>query len=104
MTDKIKYVRDIQIIKSEDEPGIVLIKAIGLAEIRKLVAPVLIPGKNNNISEEGIYELDFRLDSAESVFINVDLEVDVELRIKNLPQCVKAVKINASENCDIELI
>ena len=81
-----------------------MIKAKGIAEIRKLISPVLVPGKNINLCEDGIYELDFKLDAEESAFIDLELEVEVELRIKNLPEGIKAVKIIASENSDIELI
>ena len=35
---------------------------------------------------------------------DVELEVDVVFRIKNLPDWVQGVKINAEENSDIELI
>ncbi len=104
MTDKIRYVRDIQIIKSNRDPGIILIKAKGIAEITKLIAPVLVPGENKNLCEDGIYELELKFDPTENKGLSVDLEVEVELRIKNLPASIKAVKIIASENSDIELI
>jgi hypothetical protein len=104
MTDVIRYVKDIQIIKSEKEPGQILIKAKGIAEISKVLAPMLVPGKNNNLSEEGIYELEFKFDSPETGGMSYEIEMDVELRIKNLPPGIKGIKINASENSDIELI
>jgi hypothetical protein len=34
----------------------------------------------------------------------VDLEVDVVFRFNNLPSWVKAIKVNATDNSDIELI
>ena len=40
MTNKIKYVRDIQIIKGAENPELILIKAKGIAEITKLIDPV----------------------------------------------------------------
>lgn len=104
MSDKIRYVQDIQIVKNDDEPDLIAIKAKGIAEIRKLVAPVLVPWEYQEIPEDGIYELDFRLDTTEEEYTDVKLEVDVVFRIKNLPDWVKGVKINASENSDIELI
>jgi hypothetical protein len=104
MTDVIRYVKDIQIIKSEKDPGQILIKAKGVAEINKVLAPVLVPGKNNNLSEEGIYELEFKFDSPETGGMAFEIEMDVELRIKNLPPGIKGIKITASENSDIELI
>jgi len=104
MTNKIKYVRDIQIIKSAENPELILIKAKGIAEITKLIAPVLVPGENKNLCEDGVYELELKFDPAEDEGLSVDLEVEVELRIKNLPASIKAVKIIASENSDIELL
>ena len=104
MTDKIKYVTDIQIIKSAKEPGFVMVKAKGIAAIDKLIAPVLRPGKNQNFSDDGIYELEFLLDSRNERDLDVEILVDVELRIKNLPDNVKGLKIIASENSDIELL
>jgi len=104
MNDKIRYVRDIQIVKDDAEPDLMAIKARGIAEIRKLIAPVLVPREYRVVPEDGIYELDFRLDTTDEEFTNVELEVDVVFRIKNLPGWVKGVKINASENSDIELI
>lgn len=104
MTDKIKYVTDIRIIKSETEPGFLMIKAKGIAAIDRIIAPVLRPGKNENLSEDGIYELEFILDSRNERDYNVDIIVDVELRIKNLPENIKGLKIIASDNADIELL
>jgi hypothetical protein len=104
MSDKIRYVRDIQIVKNDAEPDLMAIKARGVAEIRKLIAPVLVPREYQEIPDDGIYELDFRLDTTDKEYTYVELEVDVVFRIKNLPAWVKGVKINASENSDIELI
>ncbi|MCD4725647.1 MAG: hypothetical protein K8R63_12470 [Bacteroidales bacterium] len=104
MSDKIRYVRDIQIVKNDAEPDLMAIKAKGVAEIRKLIAPVLVPREYQEIPDDGIYELDFRLDTTDKEYTDVELEVDVVFRIKNLPAWVKGVKINASENSDIELI
>lgn len=104
MNDKIRYVRDLQIVKDDAEPDLMAIKARGIAEIRRLIAPVLVPKDYTSIPEDGIYELDFRLDTTDKQFTDVELEVDVVFRIKNLPDWVKGVKVNASENSDIELI
>jgi hypothetical protein len=104
MNDKIRYVRDIQIVKDDAEPDLMAIKARGIAEIKKLIAPVLVPRNYGEAPSDGIYELDFKLDESDREYANVELEVDVVFRIKNLPDWVKGVKINASENSDIELI
>jgi len=34
----------------------------------------------------------------------VEIVIETELRIKNLPDNIKAIKIKASENTDIELL
>lgn len=104
MKDKIRYVRDIRIVKDDTEPDLMAIKARGIAGIRRLIAPVLVPRKYSTIPEDGIYELDFRLDDTDNQYTDVELEVDVVFRIKNLPAWVKGVKVNATENSDIELI
>lgn len=104
MTDKIRYVKDIQLIKSDKEPGLIQIKAKGIAYISELVVPVLVPGKNETISDDGIYELEFRFDSPGTEGMIMEIEIKTELRIKNLPDNIKAIKIKASDNADIELI
>lgn len=104
MNDKIRYVRDIRIVKDDAEPDLMAIKARGIAEIRRLIAPVLVPREYSTVPEDGIYELDFTLDDADNQYTDVELEVEVVFRIKNLPAWVKGVKVNATENSDIELI
>ena len=104
MKDKIKYVKDIQIVKSDKEPGLIQIKAKGIAYISELVVPVLVPGKNETIADDGIYELEFKFDSPGTEGMIVEIEIKTELRIKNLPDNIKAIKIKASDNADIELI
>ena len=100
----VRYVKDIQIVKEDSEPDLLAVKARGIAEIKRLISPVLVPRKYESEPEDGIYELDFLLDDTDKEFTNVELEVDVVFRFKNLPEWVKGVKINASENSDIELI
>ena len=104
MSDKIRYVRDIQIVKHDNEQDLMAIKAKGIAEIEKLIVPVLVPWEYPEIPKDGIYELDFRLFGTEEEYTDVELEVEVVFRINKLPGWVKGVKINASENSDIELI
>lgn len=104
MNDMVRYVRDIQILRDKEEPGFMAIQAKGIAEIRKLIAPVLVPKNYTTIPDDGIYELDFRLDQSDKEFTNVELDVNVVFRITNLPGWVKGVKIIAAENSDIELI
>ena len=102
--NEITYVKEIRIIREPSEPDLMAIKAKGIATIKKLIAPRLIP--KNDVSEpaDGIYELDFRMQEGREDLTNVDIEVEVIVRIKNLPAWVKGVKINASDNSDIELV
>ena len=78
MTNKIKYVRDIQIIKSAENPELILIKAKGIAEITKLIAPVLVPGENKNLCEDGVYELELKFDPVESHRANLMYKAGVK--------------------------
>ena len=104
MKDTIRFVKDIRIVKEDAEPDLMAIRARGIAELKKLIAPVLVAREYDTIPEDGIYELDFVLDSTGEEMTNVELEVDVVFRVKSLPKWVKGVKINAAENSDIELI
>ena len=104
MNGKIRFVKDIRIIKEDTEPDLMAIKAKGIAELKKLIAPVLVPREYKEIPEDGIYELDFMLDSTGEELTNVELDVEVVFRVKSLPEWVKGVKINAAENSDIELL
>lgn len=102
--NKIRFVKDIRIVKEDAEPDLMAIRAKGVAELKKLIAPVLVPREYKDIPEDGIYELDFVLGDTGEEYTNVELEVDVVFRVKEMPDWVKGVKINASENSDIELI
>jgi uncharacterized ferritin-like protein (DUF455 family) len=102
--NEITYVKEIRIIREPAEPDLMAIKAKGVATIKKLIAPRLVPKSYDTESSDGIYELDFTLDETHQEFIDVELEVDVVFRIKNLPAWVKGVKVNAAENSDIELL
>ncbi len=104
MNDTIRFVKDIRIVKDDNEPDLMAIKAKGIAELKKLIAPVLVPKKYDQIPEDGIYELDFELENTSEEMTNVELEVEVVFRVKSMPDWVKGVKINAEENSDIELI
>jgi len=104
MKNEITYVKDIRIQKEASEPDLMAIKARGIASIKKLIAPVLVPRKYDTEPADGIFELDFAMDDAHEEFVDVELEVEVVFRIKNLPEWVKGVKINAVENSDIELL
>ena len=104
MKNEITYVKDIRIVKETTEPDLMAIKAKGIATLTKLIAPVLVPKNYDVIPEDGIYELDFSLDETHEDCVDVELEVEVVFRVKNMPDWVKGVKINAAENSDIELL
>jgi hypothetical protein len=104
MKNQITYVKDVRILKETAEPDLMAIKARGIASLKKLIAPVLVPRNYDIVPIDGIYELDFTLDEAHEDYVNVELEVEVVFRVKNLPDWVKGVKINAAENSDIELL
>ena len=104
MNKEIKYVKDIRIFKEADEPDLMAIKARGIACLKNLVAPVLVPREYSDAPADGIFELDFTVDESHDEYVDVELEVDVVFRIKNLPDWVKGIRINAAENSDIELI
>jgi hypothetical protein len=104
MKNRIKYVKRIQLNKSTTEPDLLAIKATGIAEISMKSAPVLIPRHYKGTPKDGIYELDFLMQESQEDLTNVEIEVEVVVRIKNLPKWVRGVKINASDNSDIELL
>jgi hypothetical protein len=104
MKSRIKYVRRIQVVRDQEEPGLLAIKAQGVADLKMPLNPVLVPRKYDTAPEDGIYELDFKLDESGQEYTGVELEVEVVVKLKNLPAWVKGVKINADENSDIELV
>jgi hypothetical protein len=104
MKNEITYVKDIRILKEAAEPDLMAIKAKGIASVKRLIAPVLVPRIYESAPADGIFELDFTLDETHEDFLDVELEVEVVFRIKNLPDWVKGVKVNAAENSDIELL
>lgn len=104
MNDKIRYVNRIQVVKDNQEPGLMTIKAEGTADIRILSNPVLVPREYAEAPEDGIYELDFQLSPTEEQFTEIEMEVNVIFRIGKVPDWVRAVKINASDNADIEVV
>ncbi len=103
--EKIRYLKDVRVIREETDPEMLAIKATGIAQLKHLLSPVLIAGEQNDVStNDGVYELDFVLGQTGVDAVDVEMEVDVVFRMKNIPDWVKAIKINALENSDIELI
>ena len=105
MSKKVKLVKHVKIVKDEPESNLMAVKASGIAVLQQLFTPALVTSKKyDDPPEDGIYELDFVLGTTAPDSIEVNLEVDVVFRFNNLPSWVKGIKVNASENSDIELI
>jgi hypothetical protein len=104
MSNKVRFVRNIQIVTDSSDQEKVAIKARGVAELKMKINPVLIPKLYVTAPPDGIFELDFKLDEKDDAYTDVDMEVEVVLYIRNLPGWVKGVRINAAENSDIELL
>ena len=105
MNGIIKFVKDVQVFREESEPGLLAVKATGVAELHRMLAPVLVSShKYDNAPRDGVYELDFVLGAMQDEMTEVEMEVDVVFKFKKLPKWVKAIKVNATENSDIEII
>jgi len=103
--DKIKYIKNITIVREEAEPDLMLIKATGIADLKSILTPNLISAKPDaEPAKDGIYELDFVLGKTGNDSINVEMEVDIVFRMNKIPSWIKGIKINAAENSDIELL
>ena len=105
MNGIIKFVKNIQIIRENTNPDLFAVKATGVAELQRMLAPVLVSSRNyENAPKDGVYELDFVLGAAQDEMTEVEMEVDVVFRFKKIPKWVKAIKVNATENSDIEIL
>ena len=104
MKSRVKYIRRIKIIRDDSETGLIGIQAEGIADLLTSLQPVLVPRKKDKDPDDGIYELDFTMEEGTQEHKDVEIEVNVILRLKNIPDWVKGFRINAEENSDIELI
>lgn len=104
MKNRIKFIRRIQVIRSGDEPGLIAIRANGLADLTLPLNAYLAPCSTESIPDDGIMEMDFRLAEDGGYVSDIELDVEVVVRIKDLPDWVRGFRINAEENSDIELI
>jgi len=104
MEGNVKYIRNIRIIREEHEPEIMAVRASGIARLSALPRPVLVPREYEDEPGDGIMELDFAFVGEAENQLDVEMEVDVVLKLKNLPAWVRGLRINATENSDIELI
>jgi hypothetical protein len=104
MKSKIKYINRIQVIRDTSEPGLLAIRVAGIADLKSVLQPVLVPKDYKTEPDDGIFELDFKVEEGETGIEDVDLEVEVVIRLRNIPDWVKGIRINAEDNSDIELI
>lgn len=104
MNNKIRYVKEVRIVKDSEERDLVAVKVKGLINIKKLIAPVLVPLEYREEPADGLFELDCIMNEVHDDFIDVELDVEVIFRINDVPKWVKGFKINAAENSDIELL
>jgi hypothetical protein len=103
--EKVKLIKGIRIVRDQEEPKIMAVKATGIAELKHLLSPILVSASNpEKPSSDGIYEMDFVLGDSGDQPTEVEMEVDVVFRFKNLPEWVKGIKVNARDNSDIELL
>jgi hypothetical protein len=102
---RIRLVKNIRIISETNEPDLKAIQATGIAELEYLPTPALVKARDyKKPPEDGIYELDFVLGNTAGDPVNVEMEVNVVFRLKEMPDWVKGIKVNARENSDIELL
>jgi hypothetical protein len=104
MKSRIKYISRIQVIRDNTEPGLLAIRVGGIADLNTVLQPILVPKKYDSEPEDGIFELDFKVEEEENGISDVELEVEVIIRLKNIPDWVKGIRINAEDNSDIELL
>lgn len=104
MDGSLKYVKNLRVVKPESEPGIMAVTANGVAAINRQYRPVLVPRQYKNPPEDGILEMDFVLIPSEGEISDIEMEVNIIFKIKDLPTWVKGLRVNAAENSDIELI
>jgi len=104
MSGNLKYVKNLRVIKPESDPGLMAVTANGVAEINRQYRPVLVPRQYKDAPEDGILEMDFVLIPSEDEISDIEMEVNIVFKIKDLPPWVKGLRVNAAENSDIELI
>jgi hypothetical protein len=104
MSASIKYIRKIELTKQDGEQELLSLKAKGLAEISNIYRAVLVPKDTTYIPGDGILELDFMMLPESGGPRNVEMEVNIVYKLKDLPAWVRGIRVNASENSDIELI
>jgi hypothetical protein len=104
MSGNLKYVKNLRVVKPDSDPGLMAVTANGIAEIDRQYRPVLVPRQYKEEPADGILEMDFVLIPSDGKISDIEMEVNIIFKIKDLPPWVKGLKVNAAENSDIELI
>jgi hypothetical protein len=103
--NKIKYLKDLVVLRDEKYPELIQLKIAGIARLKHLLAPIIASVNEQDLSPvDGIYELDLMLSDTDGESLDVDLEMNVVIQLKNLPNNVKAIRVNAEDNSEIEII
>jgi hypothetical protein len=102
---KIKLLKGLMVQRDQENPELVQLRVTGITGLKQLLSPVIASvEKHDKSSGEGIYEFDLLLSETGMELMDVDLEVSVIFQIKDLPGWVKAIRVNAEENSEIEII
>ena len=104
MRNKVKYITNVHIEKDEKGKDTLVVKAGGIAQLKMMIHPSLIPRDYETEPEDGIFEMDFSLEKNSEASNDVDFEVEVVCYFRNIPDWVTGIRINAEENSDIELL
>lgn len=103
--NKIKYLKDLVVLRDEKYPELIQLKIAGIARLKHLLSPIIASANEQDLSPvDGIYELDLMLSDTDGESLDVDLEMNVVIQLKNLPNNVKAIRVNAEDNSEIEII
>ncbi|MFU8842831.1 MAG: hypothetical protein ACNA7V_03375 [Bacteroidales bacterium] len=102
---KIKLLKGLMVQRDQENPELVQLRVTGITGLKQLISPVIASVENHdNPPGDGIYEFDLLLSDTGMELTDVDLEVSVIFQLKDLPGWVKAIRVNAEVNSEIEII
>jgi hypothetical protein len=102
---KVNYLKKLRLFRNENDPDLVKLRVTGVTRFTRLLAPFVYPaGQHENAPDDGVYELNLMMKESENDTVDVELELDVVFDLKSLPKWVRAIRVNAAENSEIELI
>jgi hypothetical protein len=103
--NKIKYLKDLVVLRDEKHPELIQLKIAGIATLKHLLSPIFASANKQEIyPDDGIFELDLILSDTDGEPLDVELEMTVIIPLKNLPHNVIAIRVNAEDNSEIEII